>query len=303
MITLPSQKSESSVLLFGMECAFTAQVLGGLVADGIPIASIILPGPAHLQTPFQVTPKAGTLLAPPSESSHRLVADIGHQAGVPVYRVGDLLSADTQALLGGFTQSRMLSVCYPRRIPTGVLTMLPEPALNVHPSLLPDLRGPDPLFWTFHRGDGSAGLTIHIMNDRFDAGPVVWQAPVSYEDGTTEVKLDEILAVQAVNMLSELFLNDTSHRTSPKAQREEDATYAPHPSEEDFKIGPGWTVRRAVNFVCGIAGRRHPITYRDGAESVRVLRLRPVTSATCSTPGSNSKRLLEFDDGLAIAEV
>src|SRR6185369_768914 len=45
--------------------------------------------------------------------------------------------------------------------------------VNVHPSLLPALRGPDPVFRALERNMTSTGITIHAVDDGFDTGHVV----------------------------------------------------------------------------------------------------------------------------------
>jgi folate-dependent phosphoribosylglycinamide formyltransferase PurN len=49
--------------------------------------------------------------------------------------------------------------------------------LNVHFSMLPQHRGREPLFWAMLEGKG-AGVSVHWMTDRFDAGRVVYQKPL-----------------------------------------------------------------------------------------------------------------------------
>ena len=43
-------------------------------------------------------------------------------------------------------------------------------ALNVHSSLLPRHRGPNPLLWIYYQDDRRTGVTVHRMNQRADAG-------------------------------------------------------------------------------------------------------------------------------------
>jgi hypothetical protein len=57
-----------------------------------------------------------------------------------------------------------------------VLSIPRRGALNVHPSLLPDYRGPWPEFWQVSNGDtAAAGVTIHVATDRLDCGDIVLQ--------------------------------------------------------------------------------------------------------------------------------
>lgn len=45
---------------------------------------------------------------------------------------------------------------------------------NIHYGSLPGYRGPSPLFWQLKFGEPKIGITIHRVNDNFDAGPIVW---------------------------------------------------------------------------------------------------------------------------------
>ena len=47
--------------------------------------------------------------------------------------------------------------------------------LNCHPSLLPRYGGPDPAFWMLKNGETIAGVTVHVMTEKIDAGDIVSQ--------------------------------------------------------------------------------------------------------------------------------
>lgn len=50
--------------------------------------------------------------------------------------------------------------------------------LNVHPSLLPAYRGPEPVYWVIADGAARTGISLHRAVAKVDAGPVLAQAPV-----------------------------------------------------------------------------------------------------------------------------
>jgi methionyl-tRNA formyltransferase len=50
--------------------------------------------------------------------------------------------------------------------------------LNIHPSLLPAYRGPEPIYWTISDGAASSGVTMHRAVPVIDAGPVLAQVEV-----------------------------------------------------------------------------------------------------------------------------
>ena len=56
--------------------------------------------------------------------------------------------------------------------------------INIHPSLLPRHRGPEPLYWTITQGDPEGGITLHWTVPQIDAGPILAQrrTPVAADD-------------------------------------------------------------------------------------------------------------------------
>ena len=56
--------------------------------------------------------------------------------------------------------------------------------LNCHPSLLPRYGGPHPTFWMLKNGESVAGITVHVMTEKIDAGAIVAQRELTI--GETE---------------------------------------------------------------------------------------------------------------------
>ncbi len=55
------------------------------------------------------------------------------------------------------------------------------PCFNIHPSLLPKYRGPDPVTVQLLEKERLTGVTIHKMNDRLDAGPIWKQKEIKID--------------------------------------------------------------------------------------------------------------------------
>src|SRR5262249_37633879 len=60
-------------------------------------------------------------------------------------------------------------------LPPEVLAIPTLGVVNSHPSLLPRHRGPYPFAWAIREGDAELGLTLHLMDEEFDTGPVLAQ--------------------------------------------------------------------------------------------------------------------------------
>ena len=63
------------------------------------------------------------------------------------------------------------------------------PALNVHPSLLPDFPGTRAVEEALAAGVGETGVTVHFVDEGIDTGPIVLQERVEVEPGDTAATL------------------------------------------------------------------------------------------------------------------
>jgi methionyl-tRNA formyltransferase len=129
-------------------------------------------------------------------------------------------------------------VSYGKIIPQVILDKF-KAIINIHPSLLPDLRGPSPVQTAMMRGDKDFGLSIMKLEAGMDSGPVYWQGPVGVH-GVTMYRdvlntLVELGARKLVELLPSITGNrvDATEKLEPKAQDESKATYCKMITKED----------------------------------------------------------------------
>ena len=65
----------------------------------------------------------------------------------------------------------------------------PNAILNIHPSLLPSFPGLHPQRQALEHGAKVTGVTVHLVTDDLDAGPIVVQRMVPVLDDDTEERL------------------------------------------------------------------------------------------------------------------
>lgn len=111
---------------------------------------------------------------------------------------------------------------FPRLLPRAVIDAFPLGLLNVHPSRLPDYRGPLPVFWEYARQEAEGGVTVHFIDEGEDTGDIVRQAPVPIrfgEDGEDHMlRCAEVggeLVVEALDALAAGTLERRSQRELP----------------------------------------------------------------------------------------
>ncbi len=86
-----------------------------------------------------------------------------------------------------------------RKIPTEILNRFPNAVINIHPSLLPKYGGKGMYGDRVHRavienGDSESGITIHLVNEIYDDGEILFQAKTNVH--TTDKPADVQRKVQ-----------------------------------------------------------------------------------------------------------
>jgi methionyl-tRNA formyltransferase len=101
-----------------------------------------------------------------------------------------LRSDEARQLLLDHDPDALLLAAYGQLLPAHVLAMGRRLPLNVHPSLLPRHRGAAPVASTILAGDAVAGLTLMVMTDELDAGPIVeqWTTPLGGRETAPELE-------------------------------------------------------------------------------------------------------------------
>ena len=148
-------------------------------------------------------------------------------------------SAELPSLTERFAALRTglaIGVCFPRKLPLGLLNQLPRAPLNLHPSLLPQHRGPEPLFWTFHAGDRQSGVTIHQMDTGFDTGPIIDQTRVPLPLGSRWDALDQSLIELAAARLEMVIRPFWSGSLPGTDQATDTPSWARLPRPEDLVV-------------------------------------------------------------------
>ncbi len=73
----------------------------------------------------------------------------------------------------------ILVACWPYLIDKPLIESAAKATLNMHPSLLPDYRGPNPIEQQLKRQGSGFGVTLHLLNQHFDQGDIIAQAELA----------------------------------------------------------------------------------------------------------------------------
>jgi methionyl-tRNA formyltransferase len=123
-------------------------------------------------------------------------------------------------------------VGYGHILRTELLTLPRRGMVNVHPSLLPALRGAAPIEWTILQGIENTGVTIMQLDEGMDSGPILHQLPHRVAPGTTAGELGEHLAEMGAQALIEALALWEQDGLKLVPQNAAHATYAPKLTRE-----------------------------------------------------------------------
>jgi len=108
--------------------------------------------------------------------------------------------------------------------------------INVHPGLLPDLRGPFPVLWAMIRAHEVIGVTVHgIDSDALDAGPVLLQKIVPFDPAEPVQAIHCRLARAGAALAADAIGGMEAGTLFPVSQPEEGA-YDAYPRREDIAL-------------------------------------------------------------------
>lgn len=293
----------TTLVLLGLDCHFTRGLLAALADHGVRPTLLVLPGPpgAPLTDAQPARPTLGRTLqmAPRMSPTTPTVLPL-HALAASTVRVGDLRDPALVARVATLQPDAIAVACYLQRVPRALRHLAPL-AVNVHPSLLPRHRGPDPLFWTFHAGDGFSGVTIHDLAHGFDQGDIRTQARVSLPLDADEHSLEADLAQRGGMLLASLLARNDGGTTP---QNEAQATYETWPTDDDLRITAEWTTRRAWRCLHGLRDRHLPFRFvgEHGTVAIDTL-VRLGTHSDPTPPPQPGERLLTFVDGWLLVRI
>ena len=94
---------------------------------------------------------------------------------VPTHVTRNLNALDTNSFLRTLEPDLLVSAFFNQRIEAHIRCLPRYGAVNLHPSLLPEFRGVDPVFFALLNGHRNFGVTVHRMDDTLDTGRILAQ--------------------------------------------------------------------------------------------------------------------------------
>lgn len=164
----------------------------------------------------------GLSLVVTNESKGRLI-DYLKKYNIP-YVYSDLKKPEDISRITDLKPDLGVLASYGEFIPQQIIDVFPLGILNIHPSLLPEFKGPSPIQSTILSGITKTGVSVILLDDEIDHGPIVTQKDVELSGKETSSELLEstfLLGAEMINTVVQDVNKGLSIKSNPQSIKEE----------------------------------------------------------------------------------
>ncbi|ABS22754.1 methionyl-tRNA formyltransferase [Bacillus cytotoxicus] len=250
---------------------FSVPVLRRLIEDGYDVVGVVTQpdrpvGRKKVMTPTPVKVEA-------------------EKHGIPVLQPLKIREQDEYEKVLALEPDLIVTAAFGQIIPKEILEAPKYGCINVHASLLPELRGGAPIHYAIMQGKEKTGITIMYMVEKLDAGDILTQVEVEIEERETTGSLFDKLSEAGAHLLSKTVPLLVQGKLEPIKQDEEKVTFAYNIKREQEKINWAKTGEEVYNHIRGL--NPWPVAYTTLAgQVVKVWWGEKVPTANDAQPGT-----------------
>jgi methionyl-tRNA formyltransferase len=174
------------------------------------------------------------------------------ELGIPVMQPEKLRGTEVREALSALGSDLFVVAAYGKILSPKTLAIPRLGCVNVHASLLPKYRGAAPIQWAVVRGEAQSGITIMLMDQGMDTGPVLLQRALDLHPDETAGSLHDRLAPLGSEALLEALAGYVSGILKPVPQPESGTTMAPLLTKEDGRVSFGQSAREVDSWIRGM---------------------------------------------------
>lgn len=179
----------------------------------------------------------------------------------------------------------IITAAYGQILPKELLEAPRYGCINVHASLLPELRGGAPIHYSLLQGKKKTGITIMYMAEKLDAGDILTQVEVPITEEDNVGTLHEKLSAAGAKLLSETLPLLLADKLTPIPQDDSKATFASNIKREQEKIDWSKSGEEIYNHIRGLNPWPVAFTILDG-KGLKIWRAEKVYGQEPAEPGT-----------------
>jgi methionyl-tRNA formyltransferase len=204
---------------------FSVPVLRQIIEDGYEVVAVVT-------QPDRPVGRKRVLTPPPVK-----VEALKHN--IPVIQPNKIREKEEIEKVLSYEPDLIVTAAFGQILPNELLDAPKFGCINVHASLLPELRGGAPIHYSILQGKKKTGVTIMYMVEKLDAGDILTQVEIPILDTDHVGSLHDKLSVAGSKLLSETIPLLLAGKITPIKQDDSKATFASNIKREQEKID--WT--------------------------------------------------------------
>ena len=166
---------------------------------------------------------------------------------IPNFSPDKLNTPETIKLLQGLKADIWLVIAYGKIIPQSILDIMPNKVLNIHPSMLPQYRGPSPIQESLLNGDTTTAVSLMQLDNLMDHGPIIAQQEIQILPTDTYLELEQKIIQTSNNLLVEYLPQFLAGTIIPHPQDDSKASIVSMVQKQDGQIN--WQKHTAQNII------------------------------------------------------
>ena len=229
----------------------------------------------------------GTYPDKPHGRGHKLmptpVKFAAQKFGLPVIEIADPADTKIHSELRKYDVPIGIMVSF-RIVPPEFLKIFERGFINLHPSLLPDLRGAAPIQWAIMNGYKTSGITTFIIDEKVDSGNILMQRKFEIGQDETTREIFEKIAPDSAELLVESIEKYLSGEISPSEQSGKILHKAPRIKRKHQIIHWDWNSQKIHNRIRGLSPTPGALA-KFGGKMVKILRSKLTDVLASGEPG------------------
>ncbi|WP_285766552.1 methionyl-tRNA formyltransferase [Peribacillus sp. SI8-4] len=249
---------------------FSVPVLKRIIDEGFDVIAVVT-------QPDRPVGRKKVLTPPPVKVE-------AEKQGIPVYQPEKIREKEELERILALNADLVVTAAFGQILPNELLEAPKYGCINVHASLLPELRGGAPIHYSILQGKEKTGITIMYMAEKLDAGDILTQAEVVIAEEDNVGTLHDKLSKVGSDLLAETLPKLINGELQAIKQDEGKATFAPNIKRSEEKIDWSKTGENIYNHVRGL--NPWPVAYTTLNGSVlKIWQARKLEYAHKEAPG------------------
>lgn len=164
------------------------------------------------------------------------IAIFAKENNLEIFTPDTLGGTEVQEKITNLKPDIMVVTSYGKIILENIFNIPPFKTINVHPSFLPELRGPSPIQYSLLEGRQKTGVTLIIIDKEIDHGPIVSQEKLDIAPIDTFNTLEQKLADLGAEMIIRDIPKYIAGNIEPINQNHDKATFTKKIEKQDGEI-------------------------------------------------------------------